>query len=179
MEEHVHHLRFEPNEHAIVKDCNGDRMLLEDGDIATLESATEPVEFEYFVSERSIDLFDNEIYTEDYHRMIMEDGSVLVHEQSSENNISTFVPLGHTFRTLNTIQGQRTYNIAYYLKDETDSDDFILEDGTGAFLKEESKSEGIRISDFSYYYPDTVIPDYPLHERKRTNIAFSTYVKSA
>jgi hypothetical protein len=179
MEEHVHYLRFEPNEHAIVKDCNGDRMLLEDGDIATLESATEPVEFEYFVSERSIDLFDNEIYTEDYHRIIMEDGSVLVHEQSSENNISTFVPLGHTFRTLNTIQGQRTYNIAYYLKDETDSDDFILEDGTGAFLKEESKSEGIRISDFSYYYPDTVIPDYPLHERKRTNIAFSTYVKSA
>ena len=179
MEEHIHHLRFEPNEHAVVKGVNGDRMLLEDGDIAQMESATQVGEIEYFVSERTIDLFDNELYTEDNHRMIMEDGSVLVHEQSSENNISTFIPLGHTLRTLNIIQGQQTYDISYYLKDETDNDDLLLEDGSGNFLKEESKTEGIRISDFEYYYPKMNIPDYPLHERKRTNIGFSTYVKSA
>jgi len=154
-------------------------MLLEDGDIAQMESATQVGEIEYFVSERTIDLFDNELYTEDNHRMIMEDGSVLVHEQSSENNISTFIPLGHTLRTLNIIQGQQTYDISYYLKDETDNDDLLLEDGSGNFLKEESKTEGIRISDFEYYYPKMNIPDYPLHERKRTNIGFSTYVKSA
>ena len=179
LEEHVHHLRFEPDKDANVKGTEGDRMLLENDDIATLETATIDMETHYFVTERSIDLFNNEIYTEDWNRIIMEDGSTLVHEQSSMNNTSTFVPLGHTLRTLNIIQNQRTYDIAYYLKDETDDDDFILEDGNGNILSEESNSEGLRVYDFDNYLPKMVIPDFPLHERKRTNIAFSTYVKSA
>ena len=137
------------------------------------------METHYFVSEGSIDLFNNEIYTEDWNRIIMEDGSPLVHELSSENNISTFVPMGHTLRTLNKIQNQRSYRIAYFIKDETDADDILLEDGTGVFMTEETKSEGIRISDYETYFPAMHIPDFPLHDRKRTNIAFSSYVNSA
>ena len=179
LEEHVHHIRFEPNAGAVVKGTHGDRIRLENDDVAILESATVEMETHYFVSERSIDLFDNNLYTEDWNRLVMEDESPMVHELSSENNISTFTPLGHTLRTLNKIQSQRSYRIAYFIKDETDNDDFLLEDGTGVFMSEETKSEGIRISDYETYFPAMHIPDYPLHERKRTNIAFSAYVNSA
>ena len=100
-------------------------------------------------------------------------------EGLSESGISSFVPLGSTYRTLNTITGQQVYDISYYLKDETDADDLLLEDGTGNMLSEESNPEGLRINDLNTYFPNYFMDEFSNHERKRTNITFSAYIKSA
>ena len=120
-------------------------------------------------------------------------------EQSSESHSVSFVPFGHTMRTINTISNQNTYKISYYLKQDdgsafnsgTHGDNIVLEDGTNPsdpayaegglshILSEETEHEGLRINDLDSYLPKMRVSDYPLHERKRTNIAFSSYVKSA
>jgi len=82
-------------------------------------------------------------------------------------------------RTINTISSQNAYDIAYYLKDETDGDDILLEDGYGNLLSEESKSEGLRIHQLDAFYPNFFIAEYDNHARRRTNLTFSAYVKSA
>ena len=88
------------------------------------------------------------ILLEDNNQIIMEDATF---DDLQDNYISTertsiisHAPLGGTFRSLNTITGQRVFDISYYLKDETDNDDFILEDGTGNIMSEESKPEGFK-----------------------------------
>jgi len=120
---------------------------------------------------------------EDNSQIIMEDATF---DDLQDNYISTertsiisHAPLGGTFRSLNTITGQRVFDISYYLKDETDNDDFILEDGTGNIMSEESKPEGLRISDLDTYFPKHTVDHYSDLPNFRTNIAFSSYIKSA
>jgi hypothetical protein len=120
----------------------------------------------------------------------MEDGSFLVDEESSENGITSFVPFGLTFDSINMISSQQSYDISYYVKNE-DDDNITLEDGIpngnagysssghDAVLDERSNAEGLRIYDFNDTYPNTFVSDLPKHERKTTNIAYSAYVKSA
>lgn len=236
----------------------GERIISEDGvDLICLEDATTPLEVTHFVSERSIELESGGIYFEDGDRVVSETGQVFIQEDMSEVGITSYVPLGTTFRSLNTITGQQVYNIAYYLKDESfrddaepvfnkaanavsnsttvtfgsaidddievgdevlgtnltdtapritaiagnklsitldnaitiangtvlkfiDTDDKIgLEDGTGAVMSEESKPEGLRIQDLTEYYPTMFLPEFKNQERKRTNITYSAYIKSA
>ena len=236
----------------------GERIISEDGvDLICLEDATTPLEVTHFVSERSIELESGGIYFEDGDRVVSETGQVFIQEDMSEVGITSYVPLGTTFRSLNTITGQQTYNIAYYLKDESyrdageptfnetanavsnsttvtfssaidddievgdevlgtnltdtaptitaiagnklsitlnnaitiangsvlkfiDSDDKIgLEDGTGAVMSEVSKPEGLRMQDLTEYYPNMFVPEFENQERKRTNITYSAYIKSA
>ena len=123
--------------------------------------------------------------------LLLEDGNQIYMEDATfddiqDNYISTertsiisHAPLGGTFRSLNTITGQRVFDISYYLKDETDNDDFILEDGTGNIMSEESKPEGLRISDLDTYFPQHTVNYYSDVPNLRTNIAFSSYIKSA
>ena len=179
LEEEVCKVRMEPSAGAVVKGDFGDTFILESGETLRLESATidEPVHF--FTTERSIELTDPYFITEDGHRLIFEDDAPVVNEENAEHSFTSFVPLGSTYRTLNKIAGQQTYDISYYLKDETDEDDFLLEDGTGNVLSEESNVEGIRINDYSYYFPKIYVSEFPLHERRRTNLTFSAYIKSA
>jgi len=179
LEEEVCKLRLEPSEHANVKGDYGDVMIMEDGDIVRLESATTDEPVHYFTTERSIELKDKYFLFEDGNRIIFEDGDAISDEDAGSHSYTSFVPLGSTYRTINTISNQRTYDISYYLKDETDEDDFLLEDGTGNVLSEESQPEGIRISDMEYYLPKMYVSELPLHERKRTNLSFNAYVKSA
>ena len=236
----------------------GERILSEDGvDLITLEDATTPLEITHFTTERSIELESGGLYYEDGDRVVSETGQVFIQEDMSEVGITSYVPLGTTFRSLNTITGQQTYNIAYYLKDESyrdageptfnetanavsnsttvtfssaidddievgdevlgtnltdtaptitaiagnklsitlnnaitiangsvlkfiDSDDKIgLEDGTGAVMSEVSKPEGLRMQDLTEYYPNMFVPEFENQERKRTNITYSAYIKSA
>jgi len=124
-------------------------------------------------------------------KIIMEDNDLIIMEDATfddiqDNYISTertsivsHAPLGGTLRSLNTITGQQIYDISYYLKDETDNDDFILENGTGNIMSEESKPEGLRISDLDTYFPLHTTSYYSDVPNLRSNIAFSSYIKSA
>jgi hypothetical protein len=195
VEEEACLLRMEEREQDSVKGFFGDVFIFEDGDQLRLETETTVEEKAYFSTERSIELTDKYIQleasaTDDNGRTLMEDGSFLVDEEASENGIVSIVPFGNTFDSINTIATQQTYDISYYVKNE-DDDNITLEDGipfggsgyssTGhdAVLDEVSNPEGLRIYDFNNTYPNTFIAELPKHERKRTNIAYSAYVKSA
>ena len=157
----------------------GERIITEDEtDLICLEDATTPLEITHFVSERSIELESGGVYFEDGDRVVSETGQVFIQEDMSEVGITSYVPLGTTFRSLNTITGQQVYNIAYYLKDESD-DDILLETGTGTLMSEVSKPEGLRFQDLTEYYPTMFVPEFENRERKRTNITYSAYIKSA
>ena len=109
----------------------------------------------------------------------MENDDRLVVEGVSENaSTQSYISFGNTFNDLNIISGQQVYDIAYYIKDETDGDDFTLEDGTGAIMSEVSKPEGLRVQDMETMFPNTFIKKFSDHARKRTNITYSAYVKS-
>lgn len=157
----------------------GERILSEDGlDLFELEVGTIVSETTHFVTERSIELESGGVYFEDGDRVVSETGQVFIQEDMSEVGITSYVPLGTTFRSLNTITGQQVYDIAYYLKDESD-DDILLETGTGTLMSEVSKPEGLRIQDLTAYYPNMELPEFKNQERKRTNITYSAYIKSA
>lgn len=180
MEEVVCKLRMEPRRNAEVKGDFGDVMVMEDGTTMRLESATTIEEVNYFVTERTREnLIERYMQTEDGYSITMEDDSRLVVEGVSENAVtSSFVSFGTSFNDLNIISGQQVYDIAYYIKDETDNDDFLLEDGTGVIMSEVSKPEGLRIQDMETFFPNTFIPKFSDHARDRTNITYSAYVKS-
>ena len=182
LEEEACIMRFEERVHAEVKGEVGDRIISEDGEtLIRLETATTTEEVQYFVSERNPDLNDKYTLFEDGDRIVFEDNSAMIDEQSSDSSVppTTFASFGTNFKSLNTITGQRTYKISYYLKDETDEDDILMEDGYGNILSEESEPEGLRISDLNDYYPNLFIPEFEKRELKRTNITYSAYVKSA
>ena len=182
MEEDPNYLKFEPRltENVYFQGTEGERILSEDGlDLFNLEDATvEHAPANYMNTERSIEI-DGGLYFEDGDRIISEDTTPFLQEGLSEGGITSFVPLGSTFRTLNTITGQQVYDISYYIKDETDGDDLLLENGTGNMLSEESNPEGLRINDLNTYFPNYFMDEFSIHERKRTNITFSAYIKSA
>jgi len=171
----------------------GERIVTEDGlDLINLESDTTLLEVQHFVTERSIELESGGFYFEDGDRIVSETEVPFIAEDMSEVGITSFVPLGSTFRSLNTITGQQTYNIAYYLKQESGNasigdpnteaglgDSFRLEDGTGTLMDERSKPEGLRVQDLSNFYPNLFVPEYENQERKRTNITYSAYINSA
>jgi hypothetical protein len=157
----------------------GERIVTEDGlDLINVEDATvEPSVPQLFLSERSIELEGSGMYLEDGDRLVSETGQSFIQEYGSEVGIHSYVPFGSTFQSLNTITGQRTFDISYYIKDESD-DDILLETGTGTLMSEVSKPEGLRISDLTDYYPNLHIPEFD-QVRKRTNITYSAYIKSA
>ena len=178
-EEPLNYVRFDPFD----RDLHGERILMEDESGSfLLEDDTVPEDREYFVTERSVELDNPFMYYEDNDRMIMEDGNVVVREQSGES-VHTFVPLGPTFRTLNKIAFQNCFKISYYILDETsgtnDEDRILMEDGISAVLSEESVSEGLSIQQLDDYLGTFYIDDLDENARKRTNIAFSSYVNSS
>jgi hypothetical protein len=188
LEEVVCQLRLEtevnPARHWVYNVRQGDYgsgIIMENGDICRLESETTLEEVNYFVTERSReDLIERYMQMESGESIIMEDDNRLVVEGVSENaSTQSFISFGNTFNDLNIISGQRVYDIAYYIKDETDGDDFTLEDGTGSLMNEVSKPEGLRIQDMETMFPTTFIKKFSDHARHRTNIAHSAYVKSA
>ena len=156
----------------------GDYIISEDGShYFELEVDTFPHEEHYFHTERSYELQGDYLYYDDFDRILTEDGDALIQEYSSENALSSFVPLGSTLRSINTISGQRTFDISYYIKNE-DEDGILLEDNTGGILNEECKSEGLRVQDLTELYNRYYIPEFDKRQRKRTNVTYSSYVKS-
>jgi hypothetical protein len=187
IEDEVCLLRAEPQIGAIVKGVFGDNMIYEDGTYMRMESETTIEETFYFITERSIETDDKYVLFENGDRLITEDGDEIIDEHSTPHSNVSYAPLGSTLRSLNIIQNQNTYDIAYYLKQDdgsasnsgTHGDDIVLEDGYGSILSEESVPEGLRLYDLDDMYPRRYIPSYATHERERTNFAFSSYIKSA
>ena len=176
------YMRFEERvrRNVTVQGVSGERIISEDGiDLFNLETATTLEPVEHFVTERSIEVESGLFLEQDIgERLISEDGTAFIQEGVSETGLTSFVPFGSTLRTLNIISGQQTYDISYYVKDESD-DGVMLETGTGNVLSEDSKPEGLRISDLDTYFPNLHLPEYELQARKRTNITFNAYIKSA
>jgi hypothetical protein len=164
---------------AIVKGERGFRMISEDDEtLIRLESATTINEPLYFISERNAEYGYKYVMYEDGDRIVFEDGMILTSEERSENSVSTFASFGPSFKSINTISGQRTYRISYFIKDEED-DGLMMEDGYGNLLDERSQTEGLRIHDLNNHYIDMFIPEFEARQNKRTNITYSAYVKSA
>ena len=152
LEEPLNRLRFEPTG----RDLDGHVIELEDGSGSfLLEDDTVPEQIERFVTERSNNLSNPYLYYEDFDRIVLETGEPIVKEQSGTGNtIYSFAPIGPRFKSINKIAFQDTYRISYYLLDEqsdtNDQDRIILESGTeggsGHILMEETKRDGMRIS---------------------------------
>tara|TARA_B100001939_G_C16947545_1_gene620935 strand:- start:6514 stop:10278 length:3765 start_codon:yes stop_codon:yes gene_type:complete len=184
-EEPLNRLRHEPER----RDFLGEAILLEDnsGNIL-IEDDTIPEEIDHFLTERSLELVNPYMYMENNSdRIVMEDGSALVSEQNGTGvALHSFVPIGHTFRTINKIAFQNTYRIAYYLLDESDGsseeDRILLESGTeggaGHLLLETSVREGMRVNQLDSILGNFYVSSFDTHENRRTNIAFSSYVSS-
>ena len=171
------------------RDTNGADMSLEDGSgKILLEDATIPEDIHRFLTERSVELYNPYFYLENNQdRIVLETGEAIVSEGLGTGSLVSFVPLGHTFRTINKIAFQDTYKISYYLLDESpDSDEqdrIVLESGTeggsGHVLMETSEREGMRIHQLDDLLQNFYISSFGTHENRRTNIAFSSYVSSS
>lgn len=179
LEPEVNRMRLEPKADRISVQDFGGEMIYEDGDFIELEDATETFEEYYFTTERSMEPTGQRLVMEDGDTLTSEDGDLFLLETGQENGVYSFAPLGTTLRSLNIITGQDTYRISKYLKDETDDDDILFEDGHGNILLEECVSEGLRISDLESDMPNFFIPQFEQRQRTRTNFTFSATVKSA
>ena len=152
-------------------------ILTEDGDFLNFEPATVNELQDYMITERNIELESNYFQFEDGDRIISEADNAFVQEDASENSVNSFVPLGSTLRTLNIITDQQTFDITYYIVDESE-DRIIFEDGYGKVVSEDSNPEGLRINDLNSYLPNYFIPEFERRARQRSNIVFSSYVVS-
>lgn len=177
LEDEINLMRYEPRIYAEITGDFGDYLIFEDNEYLELEDGTIIHEDHYFITERSYEYSGNSLYTEDGYQIFTENNERLVNEQSSENSLSSFVPLGTSLKSLNRLIGQRIYNISYYVKSE-EGDDILFEDGTGGIISESCESEGIRISQLQTYY-DWWIPEFDKRSRKRTSLTYSSYIKSA
>ena len=171
------------------RDTNGADMSLEDGSgKILLEDATIPEDIHRFLTERSRELYNPYFYLENNQdRLVLETGEAIVSEGLGTGSLVSFVPFGHTFRTINKIAFQDTYKISYYLLDESDGseeqDRIVLESGTeggsGHVLMETCEREGMRIHQLNDLLQNFYISGFSTHENRRTNIAFSSYVSSS
>ena len=147
-----------------------------------LEDDTVPETREYFVTERSIELDNPYMYMEDNDRIVFEDGIPVVDEESGEE-VHTFIPIGPTLKTLNKIAFQNCYRISHYILDETSSaneeDKILLEDGISGLLSEDSEKDGLTIKQMSDMTGLLYVEEIDKRQRRRTNIAFSSYVNSS
>ena len=198
LEEPLNRLRFEPTG----RDLDGHVIVFEDGTTVEengsqvsvagesflLEDDTVPEQIERFVTERSNNLSNPYLYYEDFDRIVLETGEPIVKEQSGTGNtIYSFAPLGPRFKSINKIAFQDTYRISYYLLDEqsgtNDQDRIILESGTeggsGHILMEETKRDGMRISQLNELLGTQYIDEYDLKDNRRVNFTFSSYVNSS
>lgn len=178
-EEPLNYARFEP----FNRDFHGEKILMEDGSGSfLLEDETVPETREYFVTERSVELDNPYMYMEDNSRIVFEDGIPVVDEESGEE-VHTFIPIGPTLKTLNKIAFQNCYKISHYILDETsdtnDEDKILLEDGISGLLSEESEKEGLSIKQMSDMTGLLYVEEIDKRQRRRTNIAFSSYVNSS
>ena len=178
-EEPLNYVRFDPFD----RDLYGEKILMEDGSGSfLLEDETVPETREYFVTERSIELDNSYMYMEDNSRIVFEDGIPVVDEESGEE-VHTFIPIGPTLKTLNKIAFQNCYKISHYILDETSSaneeDKILLEDGISGLLSEESEKDGLTIKQMSDMTGLLYVEEIDKKQRRRTNIAFSSYVNSS
>ena len=163
----------------------GARFITEDGDTLSLEDASYVAEEpEYLGTERVQTLANYQILAEDGDRLTLEDGGSIVDERTQGNTLSSYVPFGNRIGDLNKIVNQNTFDIAYYLLDESiandsDEDRIVLEDGYGSVLLESSKNRTLSFEDMDAFLPNFRMKDFDEKFNKRTNITWNAVVKSS
>ena len=95
---------------------------------------------------------------------------------------SSFWPCA--FGDINKISEQQTFDISYYMLDESISNDaeedrIVLENGYGDILLESSNNSGLTISDMDSFLPNFRMKSFDLKHNERTNITWNAYVKSS
>ena len=175
----------------------GARFITEDGDTLSLEDASYTAEdAEYLGTERVQTLANYQILAENGDRLTLEDGGSIVDERTQGHVLSSYVPFGNKIGDLNKIVNQNTYDIAYYLLDESiandsDEDRIIMENGIAqgaagynesgpdAILLESSKSRTLSFEDMDSFLPNFRMKDFDEKFNKRTNITWNAVVKSS
>ena len=163
----------------------GARFVTEDGDTLSLEDGSYVAQnTEYLGTERVQNNANFQILAEDGDRLTLEDGGSIVDERTQGNTLSSYVPFGNKIGDLNKIVNQNTYDIAYYLLDESiandsDEDRIVLEDGHGSLLLESSKNRTLSFEDMDAFLPNFRIKDFDEKFNKRTNITWNAVIKSS
>ena len=139
---------------------------------------------EYMATERVQTLANFFHTTEAGETLVLEDGGIILDERTQGEKLTTYRPVGTTIGDLNKISTQETYDIAYYLLDEdisndAEEDQIILENGYGSVLLESSQESGLSIEDFDALLPNIRMGEIDEHSFKRTNITYSSVVKSS
>ena len=148
---------------------------------------------EYMATERVQTLANFFHTTEAGETLVLEDGGIILDERTQGEKLTTYRPVGTTIGDINKISTQNVYDISYYLlnndsvlhttdeKDTTNTaeDHIVLEDGYGSVLLESSKESGLSIEDFDALLPNIRMGEIDEHSFKRTNITYSSVVKSS
>ena len=148
---------------------------------------------EYMATERVQTLANYFHTTEAGETLVLEDGGIILDERTQGEKLTTYRPVGTTIGDINKISTQNVYDISYYLlnndsvlhttdeKDTTNTaeDHIVLEDGYGSVLLESSKESGLSIEDFDSLLPNIRMGEIDEHSFKRTNITYSSVVKSS
>ena len=174
-------------------------VLLEDGTEMLFETATVVDEGYYFVSEESTQIGSYNLVGDNNDRIIDETLSkpIILEEAlmagQKESNQS-----GPSIGDLRNIMFTENYGIMskireenFYILDETDSDNILMEDDTlvvsesddimletGEHMLQESLSEGLKISDISTIYPNRLVTNLERELGRRINFNHSAVVQT-
>ena len=170
----------------------------DDTRILSERGRTHQDEAHYFVSEESTQIASYNLISESGERIIDESGNRFLYEEAlmigkKESNQSgpTIGDLRNIMFTENYGIMNKVYEENFYVLDETDSDNILMEDGTlvvsesddivletGEHMLQESLSEGLKISDISTIYPDRLVSNLERELGRRTNLNHSAVVQT-
>ena len=177
----------------------GGILLNEDATQVLCETETnQSDDIHYFVSEESTQIGSYNLISESGERIIDESDSRFLSEEAlmigrKESNQSgpTIGDLGNMMFTENYGIMNKVYEEDFYVLDETDSDNILMEDNTllvsesddvmletGEHMLQESPSEGLRISDISSMYPNRRISNLERELGRKTNLNYSASVQT-
>tara|TARA_Y100000593_G_scaffold12786_1_gene23677 strand:+ start:6659 stop:10570 length:3912 start_codon:yes stop_codon:yes gene_type:complete len=181
LEEETHHLRMDET----YGEGFGGRFVTEAGEPIKLEDGSYTAEDNSFLqTERVSNAYNCQFITEDGDRFTTEDGGSILDESVDGQSLTSFVPFGSTIGDINKISEQQTFDISYYMLDESISNDaeedrIVLENGYGDILLESSNNSGLTISDMDSFLPNFRMKSFDLKHNERTNITWNAYVKSS
>jgi hypothetical protein len=193
----------------------GGILLNEDATQVLCETETnQSDDIQYFVSEESTQIGSYNLISESGERVVHESGNTAVNSSGvntesglgsrflseealmigrKESNQSgpTIGDLGNMMFTENYGIMNKVYEEDFYVLDETDSDNILMEDNTllvsesddvmletGEHMLQESPSEGLRISDISSMYPNRRISNLERELGRKTNLNYSASVQT-
>jgi hypothetical protein len=174
-------------------------VLLEDDTEMLFETETILEDTHYFVSEESTQIAsynfvgdnNDRIIDETLSKPIILEEALMVGQKESNQSGPSMGDLGNIMFSENYGIMNKVYEEDFYVLDETDSDNILMEDNTllvsesddvmletGEHMLQESPSEGLRISDISSMYPNRLVSNLERELGRRTNLNHSAVVQT-